>query len=148
MINGTKLLNAFQVSRGRSDGVLKKVKVRFVNKTGPAKLKGIPIDEAILIAKNEASYDSLYPLFEPNINAQINLSKSINNNIKETQAIINTDYTNTNEYNTRNRNVSSITTSFNGVNDYPNNIHFDVNKRLILNGGPNNRYYSAMQNDP
>jgi len=41
MINGTKLLNVAQMTRGRRDGILKSEKIRNVVKVGPMHLKGV-----------------------------------------------------------------------------------------------------------
>lgn len=41
MINGTKLLNVAQMTRGRRDGILKSEKLRNVIKIGPMHLKGV-----------------------------------------------------------------------------------------------------------
>jgi enhanced filamentous growth protein 1 len=41
MINGTKLLNVADMSRGRRDGILKSEKVRHIVKIGPMHLKGV-----------------------------------------------------------------------------------------------------------
>ena len=41
MINGTKLLNVAQMSRGKRDGILKNESVRHVIKVGSMHLKGV-----------------------------------------------------------------------------------------------------------
>jgi len=41
MINGTKLLNVANMTRGRRDGLLKSEKLRHVVKIGPMHLKGV-----------------------------------------------------------------------------------------------------------
>lgn len=41
MINGTKLLNVAQMSRGKRDGILKNEAVRSVIKVGSMHLKGV-----------------------------------------------------------------------------------------------------------
>lgn len=41
MINGTKLLNVAQMSRGKRDGILKNEAVRHVIKVGSMHLKGV-----------------------------------------------------------------------------------------------------------
>jgi protein SOK2 len=41
MINGTKLLNVAQMTRGRRDGILKAEKQKAVVKIGPMHLKGV-----------------------------------------------------------------------------------------------------------
>lgn len=65
MINGTKLLNVAQMTRGRRDGILKSEKVRHVVKIGSMHLKGvwIPFDRALAMAQREGIVDLLYPLF-------------------------------------------------------------------------------------
>lgn len=65
MINGTKLLNVAQMTRGRRDGILKSEKVRHVVKIGSMHLKGvwIPFERALAIAEREGIVDLLYPLF-------------------------------------------------------------------------------------
>lgn len=65
MINGTKLLNVAQMTRGRRDGILKSEKVRHVVKIGLMHLKGvwIPFERALAIAQREGIVDQLYPLF-------------------------------------------------------------------------------------
>lgn len=65
MINGTKLLNVAQMTRGRRDGILKLEKVRHVVKIGSMHLKGvwIPFDRALAMAQREGIVDLLYPLF-------------------------------------------------------------------------------------
>lgn len=65
MINGTKLLNVAQMTRGRRDGILKLEKVRHVVKIGLMHLKGvwIPFERALAMAQREGIVDLLYPLF-------------------------------------------------------------------------------------
>lgn len=65
MINGTKLLNVAQMTRGRRDGILKSEKVRHVVKIGSMHLKGvwIPFERALNMAQRESIVDLLYPLF-------------------------------------------------------------------------------------
>lgn len=65
MINGTKLLNVAQMTRGRRDGILKLEKIRHVVKIGSMHLKGvwIPFDRALAMAQREGIVDLLYPLF-------------------------------------------------------------------------------------
>ncbi|KAM9926127.1 hypothetical protein OXX59_003429, partial [Metschnikowia pulcherrima] len=65
MINGTKLLNVAQMTRGRRDGILKSEKIRHVVKIGSMHLKGvwIPFDRALAMAQRERIVDLLYPLF-------------------------------------------------------------------------------------
>lgn len=65
MINGTKLLNVAQMTRGRRDGILKLEKVRHVVKIGSMHLKGvwIPFERALSMAQRENIVDLLYPLF-------------------------------------------------------------------------------------
>lgn len=65
MINGTKLLNVAQMTRGRRDGILKLEKVRHVVKIGSMHLKGvwIPFERALAMAQREGIVDLLYPLF-------------------------------------------------------------------------------------
>lgn len=138
MINGTKLLNACQMGRGRRDGVLKSIKVRFVNKTGERKLKGIwiPIEIAILLAKKEGVYYSLYPLFEPDISTKIDSIKNANKNINLPQDSLNTPpiY----KYN-------EDIVNFNGINNYAHDVQLNVNeKSLILNDYINNNDYSNI----
>ncbi|OZJ06679.1 hypothetical protein BZG36_00394 [Bifiguratus adelaidae] len=63
MVNGTKLLNLAQLSRGKRDAALKHVHGRRVQKTGPMHLKGvwIPLAQAVEFAH---MYD-LYSVLEP-----------------------------------------------------------------------------------
>lgn len=65
MINGTKLLNVAQMTRGRRDGILKLEKIRHVVKIGLMHLKGvwIPFERALAMAQREGIVDLLYPLF-------------------------------------------------------------------------------------
>lgn len=65
MINGTKLLNVANMTRGRRDGILKSEKVRKVIKIGPMHLKGvwIPFERALDFANKERLTEKLYPLF-------------------------------------------------------------------------------------
>lgn len=65
MINGTKLLNVANMTRGRRDGILKLEKVRHVVKIGSMHLKGvwIPFERALAMAQREGIIDLLYPLF-------------------------------------------------------------------------------------
>lgn len=65
MINGTKLLNVAQMTRGRRDGILKLEKMRHVVKIGSMHLKGvwIPFERALAMAQREGIVDLLYPLF-------------------------------------------------------------------------------------
>lgn len=65
MINGTKLLSAAGITRGRRDGILKSEKTRHVVKTGPMHLKGIwiPFERALALANKEKITELLYPLF-------------------------------------------------------------------------------------
>ena len=68
-INGTKLLNVANMTRGRRDGILKSEKTRNVIKIGPMHLKGvwIPFERALEFANKEKITESLYPLFVSNI---------------------------------------------------------------------------------
>ncbi|KIN07350.1 hypothetical protein OIDMADRAFT_111132 [Oidiodendron maius Zn] len=65
MINGTKLLNVAQMTRGRRDGILKAEKQKAVVKIGPMHLKGvwIPFERALALANQEQITERLYPLF-------------------------------------------------------------------------------------
>ncbi|KAN0063137.1 hypothetical protein ACQY0O_004301 [Thecaphora frezii] len=69
MINGTKLLNVVQMSRGKRDGILKNEKERVVVKVGAMHLKGVWISfaRAKQLAEQNGIADLLYPLFETNI---------------------------------------------------------------------------------
>ncbi|EPQ28809.1 uncharacterized protein PFL1_03612 [Pseudozyma flocculosa PF-1] len=69
MINGTKLLNVVQMSRGKRDGILKNEKERVVVKVGAMHLKGVWISfaRAKQLAEQNGIADLLYPLFEANI---------------------------------------------------------------------------------
>ncbi|PSS28386.1 hypothetical protein M430DRAFT_47391 [Amorphotheca resinae ATCC 22711] len=71
MINGTKLLNVAQMTRGRRDGILKAEKQKTVVKVGPMHLKGvwIPYDRALALANQEKITELLYPLFVHDIGA-------------------------------------------------------------------------------
>lgn len=73
MINGTKLLNVAQMTRGRRDGILKLEKMRHVVKIGSMHLKGvwIPFDRALAMAQREGIVDMLYPLFVRDIKRMI-----------------------------------------------------------------------------
>ncbi|KAL9053278.1 MAG: hypothetical protein Q9162_004886 [Coniocarpon cinnabarinum] len=68
-INGTKLLNVANMTRGRRDGILKSEKVKNVVKIGPMHLKGvwIPFERALEFANKEKITEALYPLFVSNI---------------------------------------------------------------------------------
>ncbi|KAI9738852.1 MAG: hypothetical protein M1834_008359 [Cirrosporium novae-zelandiae] len=70
-VNGTKLLNVAQMTRGRRDGILKSEKTRTVVKIGPMHLKGvwIPYERALEFANKEKITEDLYPLFVYNIGA-------------------------------------------------------------------------------
>lgn len=69
MINGTKLINATGMSRGRRDSILKLELNRQVIKSGPMHLKGvwIPFERALLIAERENIVEDLHPLFYKDI---------------------------------------------------------------------------------
>lgn len=73
MINGTKLLNVAQMTRGRRDGILKLEKLRHVVKIGSMHLKGvwIPFERALAMAQREGIVDMLYPLFVRDIKRMI-----------------------------------------------------------------------------
>lgn len=73
MINGTKLLNVFNYSRGRRDGILKTEKIRKVVKVGPMPLKGVWIsfERAIELASKAGMIDHLFPLFVPDIGRHV-----------------------------------------------------------------------------
>lgn len=66
-INGTKLLNATSMTRGKRDGILKneKSKEGKVVKVGSMSLKGIwiPFERALELARNEGVDKLLHPLF-------------------------------------------------------------------------------------
>ncbi|KAG2733795.1 hypothetical protein G9P44_003320 [Scheffersomyces stipitis] len=83
MINGTKLLNVAQMTRGRRDGILKSEKVRHVVKIGSMHLKGvwIPFERALAMAQREGIVDLLYPLFVRDIKRviQSGVTPSANN---------------------------------------------------------------------
>lgn len=68
-INGTKLLNITRITRGKRDGILKNEKSRQVVKTGTISLKGvwIPLDRAMVLARQFGIEQALYPLFETNV---------------------------------------------------------------------------------
>lgn len=68
-VNGTKLLNATGMSRGRRDGILKSERGRSVIRNGSMNLKGvwIPFHRAFEIARNEGLKDLLFPLFVEDI---------------------------------------------------------------------------------
>lgn len=70
-INGTKLLNAANLTRGRRDGMLKKTKDKFIVRNGIAPLRGvwIPLSVAQDFAKIEGIEDLTYPLLENNLEA-------------------------------------------------------------------------------
>lgn len=70
-VNGTKLLNAAGLTRGRRDGILKHEQDRHVVKSGSMPLKGvwIPLHRASELARQHAIYDRLFPLFESDIEA-------------------------------------------------------------------------------
>ncbi|KAI9668446.1 MAG: hypothetical protein M1831_001200 [Alyxoria varia] len=72
-INGTKLLNVANMTRGRRDGILKSEKVRKVVKIGPMHLKGvwIPFERALEFANKEKITEQLYPLFVSNISPML-----------------------------------------------------------------------------
>lgn len=68
-VNGTKLLNAAKLTRGRRDGLLKKVADKFVVRNGIAPLRGvwIPLHVAQDFARMENIEDVSYPLLEENL---------------------------------------------------------------------------------
>lgn len=68
-VNGTKLLNAAKLTRGRRDGLLKKVADKFVVRNGIAPLRGvwIPLYVAQDFARMESIEDVSYPLLEENL---------------------------------------------------------------------------------
>lgn len=82
MINGTKLLNVAQMTRGRRDGILKSEKVRHVVKIGSMHLKGvwIPFERALAMAQREGIVDLLYPLFVRDIKRVIQTGVTPANN--------------------------------------------------------------------
>ncbi|KAK6463396.1 hypothetical protein DFJ63DRAFT_312712 [Scheffersomyces coipomensis] len=82
MINGTKLLNVAQMTRGRRDGILKSEKVRHVVKIGSMHLKGvwIPFERALAMAQREGIVDLLYPLFVRDIKRVIQTGATPSNN--------------------------------------------------------------------
>lgn len=82
MINGTKLLNVAQMTRGRRDGILKSEKVRHVVKIGSMHLKGvwIPFERALAMAQREGIVDLLYPLFVRDIKRVIQTGVTPNSN--------------------------------------------------------------------
>ncbi|CUM67091.1 uncharacterized protein PRCAT00004780001 [Priceomyces carsonii] len=82
MINGTKLLNVAQMTRGRRDGILKSEKVRHVVKIGSMHLKGvwIPFERALSMAQREGIVDLLYPLFVRDIKRVIQTGITPTNN--------------------------------------------------------------------
>ncbi|EGV64640.1 DNA-binding domain of Mlu1-box binding protein MBP1, partial [Yamadazyma tenuis ATCC 10573] len=63
-VNGTKLLNAAGLSRGKRDGMLKSERQKTIVKVGSMNLKGVwlPYDRAYEIARNQGIIDLLYPL--------------------------------------------------------------------------------------
>ncbi|KAI9006550.1 transcription regulator HTH, apses-type DNA-binding domain-containing protein [Phycomyces nitens] len=66
MINGTKLLNMANISRGKRDGILKFEKDRMVIRGGIIDFRGVWItfDRAKQLASQYSLTDTLYPLFE------------------------------------------------------------------------------------
>ena len=68
-INGTKLLNAAKLTRGRRDGMLKKTIEKFIVRNGIAPLRGvwIPLSVAQNFAKSEGIEAISYPLLEDNL---------------------------------------------------------------------------------
>ncbi|KAI9319807.1 hypothetical protein BX666DRAFT_1916486 [Dichotomocladium elegans] len=67
MVNGTKLLNAVGISRGKRDGILKNIRRRRVVKVGAMVLKGvwIPIEDARELAVRFVIEKDIFPLLEP-----------------------------------------------------------------------------------
>ncbi|XBW36972.1 hypothetical protein QEN19_002552 [Hanseniaspora menglaensis] len=65
-VNGTKLLNAANLTRGRRDGLLKKASNKFIVRSGIAALRGvwIPLALAQQYAKSENIEDVSFPLLE------------------------------------------------------------------------------------
>jgi hypothetical protein len=57
MINGTKLLNVCQMSRGKRDGILKNEKERVVVKVGAMHLKGV---WSVSLSRHRPQYDMAY----------------------------------------------------------------------------------------
>ena len=80
MINGTKLLNACGITRGRRDGVLKGEITRYVVKIGGMEFKGvwIPYERALKIAEAEGVLDKLYPLFIQNLEPILTAPQNFN----------------------------------------------------------------------
>lgn len=68
-VNGTKLLNAANLTRGRRDGLLKKITNKFVVRNGIAPLRGvwIPLHVAQDFARLEDIEDVSYPLLEEDL---------------------------------------------------------------------------------
>lgn len=66
MINGTKLLNIANMSRGKRDGILKNEKYKIINLNSEIYLKGIwiPFLRAKLLATQYNIEHLLYPLLE------------------------------------------------------------------------------------
>ncbi|KNE67481.1 hypothetical protein AMAG_11942 [Allomyces macrogynus ATCC 38327] len=66
-VNGTKLLNVTDMTRGKRDSLLKSEKDRDVIKTGPMRLKGvwIPLHRAIDLANQFGIANLAFPLLEP-----------------------------------------------------------------------------------
>lgn len=105
MINGTKLLNVAQMTRGRRDGILKLEKVRHVVKIGSMHLKGvwIPFERALAMAQREGIVDLLYPLFVRDIKRVIqtgvtpaalgNSNSGATSNAKNTPLVANSNST-------------------------------------------------------
>lgn len=105
MINGTKLLNVAQMTRGRRDSILKLEKVRHVVKIGSMHLKGvwIPFERALAMAQREGIVDLLYPLFVRDIKrviqtgvtpaSQGNTNSGTTSNAKNTPLVANSSST-------------------------------------------------------
>jgi hypothetical protein len=66
MVNGTKLLNIANISRGKRDGILKNEKEKVIIKSGDIYLKGIWItfSSAKLLAIQHNIEPLVFPLFE------------------------------------------------------------------------------------
>lgn len=85
-INGTKLLNVANMTRGRRDGILKSEKHRNVIKIGPMHLKGvwIPFQRALEFANKEKITEQLYPLFVNDIGPL--LTPHMQDNLRQARA--------------------------------------------------------------
>lgn len=136
MINGTKLLNVAQMTRGRRDGILKLEKVRHVVKIGSMHLKGvwIPFERALAMAQREGIVDLLYPLFVRDIKRVIQTGISSNKYYEASGSGANTSVAAS--ANSANSTSSLPVSSNSGPNSIPGNSSTSTAPNSVPNGQP------------